>query len=88
MDAERTITPGAANLLEAVPIASGIRALDAVPALAEALSGRRSLLPVPADDATRADTLRRSQRAGEPIAADVALVASTSGSTGTPRGRC
>lgn len=64
----------------------GRRALDAVPALADALAGRRSLLPVPADDPARADLLARSQAAGEPIAADVAIVACTSGSTGTPKG--
>lgn len=65
---------------------AGRRALDAVPALADALAGRRSLLPVPADDPARADLLARSQAAGEPIAADVAIVACTSGSTGTPKG--
>lgn len=64
----------------------GRRALDAVPALADALAGRRSLLPVPADDPARADLLARSQAAGEPISADVAIVACTSGSTGTPKG--
>ncbi len=64
----------------------GRRALDAVPALADAVAGRRSLLPVPADDPARADLLARSQAAGEPIAADVAIVACTSGSTGTPKG--
>ena len=64
----------------------GRRALDAVPALADALAGRRSLLPVPADDPARADLLAGSQAAGGPIAADVAIVACTSGSTGTPKG--
>ena len=72
--------------LESLPIWPGRRALDAVPALADALAGRRSLLPVPADDPARADLLARSQAAGEPIAADVAIVACTSGSTGTPKG--
>src|SRR5690606_10945622 len=72
--------------LESLPMWAGRRALDAVPALADALAGRRSLLPVPADDPARADLLARSQAAGEPIAADVAIVACTSGSTGTPKG--
>ncbi|MGV3113003.1 AMP-binding protein [Corynebacterium freneyi] len=72
--------------LESLPMWPGRRALDAVPALADALAGRRSLLPVPADDPARADLLARSQAAGEPISADVAIVACTSGSTGTPKG--
>ena len=64
----------------------GRRALDAVPALADALDAKRSLLPVPADDPARAELLARTQRAGEPIDADVSIVACTSGSTGTPKG--
>lgn len=65
---------------------AGTRAVDAAPALAAALAGERSLLPVPADDPARARLLARTQRAGEPVAADVAVVACTSGSTGTPKG--
>lgn len=72
--------------LELLPLWPGTRALAAAPALADALAGNRSLLPVPADDPARADLLARTQRAGEPIATDVALVACTSGSTGTPKG--
>lgn len=64
----------------------GRRALDAVPALADALDAKRSLLPVPADDPARAALLARTQRAGEPIDADVSIVACTSGSTGAPKG--
>ncbi|MFC3849216.1 o-succinylbenzoate--CoA ligase [Corynebacterium hansenii] len=64
----------------------GVRALEAVPALAKALDGNANVLPVPADDPVRAELLERTQRAGEPIAADVAIVACTSGSTGTPKG--
>ncbi|QGS35854.1 AMP-binding protein [Corynebacterium xerosis] len=64
----------------------GRRALEAVPTLAHALDGKVSLLPVPADDPARAELLARTQRAGDPIDADVAIVACTSGSTGTPKG--
>ncbi|NMF09088.1 AMP-binding protein [Corynebacterium xerosis] len=64
----------------------GLRALEAVPTLAHALDGKVSLLPVPADDPARTELLARTQRAGDPIDADVAIVACTSGSTGTPKG--
>lgn len=57
-----------------------------LPALEEAIAGQRTLLPVPADDPSRATLLRDSQRAGQPISPDIALVVSTSGSTGTPKG--
>ncbi|AKK10293.1 o-succinylbenzoate--CoA ligase [Corynebacterium uterequi] len=57
-----------------------------LPALEEAISAEATWLPVPTNDPTRAALLRRSQRAGEPIDADVALVVATSGSTGTPKG--
>ncbi|MDO5512344.1 o-succinylbenzoate--CoA ligase [Corynebacterium sp.] len=54
--------------------------------LEEAIAGQRTLLPLPADDLTRANLLRNSQQAGWPIAEDIALVVATSGSTGTPKG--
>lgn len=57
-----------------------------LPELAAALEGHVSYLPVPLYDAARASILRNSQRAGEPIDADIALVVGTSGSTGTPKG--
>ncbi|PFG27292.1 o-succinylbenzoate--CoA ligase [Corynebacterium renale] len=60
--------------------------LSALPHIEEALEGRRSFLPVPAHDPNRAGLLRTTQRAGEPIEEDVALVMCTSGSTGTPKG--
>lgn len=60
--------------------------LAILPDLEEALAGSRSLLPVPADDPTRATLLRNTQGVGEPIDDDIALVVSTSGSTGTPKG--
>lgn len=54
--------------------------------LEEALSGQRCLLPVPTHDPARADILRASQRAGQPIDDSLSLVVATSGSTGTPKG--
>ena len=51
------------------------------------LSGRASaMLPVPADDERRTRLLTTSLRAGEDIDDDVAVVVSTSGTTGTPKG--
>ncbi len=57
-----------------------------LPVLEEAISGQRTLLPVPADDIARATLLKNSQRAGQAISPDIALVVATSGSTGTPKG--
>jgi O-succinylbenzoic acid--CoA ligase len=50
------------------------------------LAGRASVLPVPADDERQSSLLTTSLRAGEPIDDDVAVVVSTSGTTGTPKG--
>jgi O-succinylbenzoic acid--CoA ligase len=44
------------------------------------------MLPVPADDERQTSLLTTSLRAGEPIDDDVAVVVSTSGSTGVPKG--
>lgn len=57
-----------------------------MPALEEALTGRRTLLPVPTDDPARANLLRNTLGVGEPIDDDIALVVATSGSTGRPKG--
>jgi O-succinylbenzoic acid--CoA ligase len=57
-----------------------------LPSLEDALDGRGSLLPVPADDARESSLLTTSLRAGEEIDSDVAVVVSTSGTTGTPKG--
>lgn len=57
-----------------------------IPALAQALDGRGALLPVPADDDRQATLLTETLRAGEAVDDDVALVVSTSGSTGIPKG--
>jgi o-succinylbenzoate---CoA ligase len=54
--------------------------------LEDALDGRGSLLPVPADDAHGSALLTTSLRASEEIDSDVAVVVSTSGTTGTPKG--
>lgn len=82
VNAHDTVT----HRLDLLPMWPGLRALEAVPALAHALDGKVSLLPVPADDPARTELLARTQRAGDPIDADVAIVACTSGSTGTPKG--
>lgn len=54
--------------------------------LEAAIAGERTLLPVPSRDSARASLLITSQRAGQPIGEDIALVVATSGSTGTPKG--
>lgn len=54
--------------------------------VAGALSGAGPILPVPADDERETSLLTTSLRAGEPIDDDVAVVVSTSGTTGTPKG--
>lgn len=81
-----TLSGNITHSLQPLHLKTGAGALAATPALAEALAGKRSLLPVPADDPARAELLARTQRAGEPIDAGIALVACTSGSTGTPKG--
>lgn len=54
--------------------------------LEDALAGGASVLPVPADDARQSALLTTSLRAGLAIDDDVAVVVSTSGTTGTPKG--
>jgi o-succinylbenzoate---CoA ligase len=54
--------------------------------LEDALGGGRSVLPVPPDDVHQTSLLTTSLRAGEPIDDDVAIVVSTSGTTGVPKG--
>jgi O-succinylbenzoic acid--CoA ligase len=55
-------------------------------AVQDALAGRASVLPVPADDSRESSLLTTSLRAGSEIDDDVAVVVSTSGTTGTPKG--
>lgn len=55
--------------------------------LDDVLTGRESaILPVPADDERQSFLLTTTLRAGEEIDDDVALVISTSGTTGNPKG--
>jgi O-succinylbenzoic acid--CoA ligase len=51
-----------------------------------ALAGESAILPVPADDDRQTRLLATSLRAGEDIDDDVAVVVSTSGTTGHPKG--
>jgi len=73
-------------VLHPVAVASGTSALSLLPALEEALAGRGALLPVPAEDQRQTSLLTTSLRAGDPIADDVTVVVSTSGTTGVPKG--
>lgn len=57
-----------------------------LPDLEAAIAGHKSFLPVPATDRAKTTVLTNSQRCGQPIDADIALVVPTSGSTGTPKG--
>ncbi|HET6732191.1 o-succinylbenzoate--CoA ligase [Mycobacterium sp.] len=52
----------------------------------DALTGRACVLPVPAEDERQTSLLTRSLRGGEAIDDDVAVVVSTSGTTGEPKG--
>lgn len=54
--------------------------------LEAALGGAGARLPVPAADARQRDLLATTLRAGEPIDDDIAVVVSTSGTTGIPKG--
>ena len=73
------------NRLEILPV-NPANPLAIMPALEEALTGQRALLPVPTNDPTRANLLRNTQGVGQLIDANVALVVATSGSTGRPKG--
>lgn len=58
-----------------------------LPVLADLLAGRGSaILPVPAGDDSQTSLLTTTLRAGEPIDPDIAVVVSTSGTTGAPKG--
>ena len=73
------------NLLELLPV-DPANPLAIMPALEEALTGQRALLPVPTNDPARTNLLRNTLEPGAPIDDDIALVVSTSGSTGKPKG--
>ncbi|MGE2732305.1 o-succinylbenzoate--CoA ligase [Mycolicibacterium vaccae] len=72
--------------LQPVEIETGPAALSALPVVADVLAGRVCALPVPAGDAAQISLLTTTLRAGEPIGDDVAVVLSTSGTTGPPKG--
>lgn len=57
-----------------------------LPVVEDALAGRATILPVPSDDERETSLLTTSLRAGSDIDDDVAVVVSTSGTTGTPKG--
>lgn len=65
---------------------SGTSALSVLPAVEAALAGRLSMLPVPADDPAQSLLLTTSLRADAEIDDGVAVVVSTSGTTGVPKG--
>lgn len=73
------------HILELFPV-DPANPLALMPALEEALTGQRTLLPTPTEDPTRTNLLRNTQGVGQPIEDDIALVVATSGSTGTPKG--
>jgi O-succinylbenzoic acid--CoA ligase len=52
----------------------------------QALAGRAALLPVPRDDQRETSLIATSLRANTDVDDDVAVVVSTSGTTGTPKG--
>ena len=64
------------NRLEILPV-DPANPLAIMPALEEALTGQRALLPVPTNDPTRANLLRNTQGVGQLIDANVALVVAT-----------
>jgi o-succinylbenzoate---CoA ligase len=58
-----------------------------LPTLEDVLAGRGSaILPVPAEDERQTSVLTTALRSGQTIDEDVAVVVSTSGTTGTPKG--
>ena len=73
-------------VLRPLTVPSGTSALSLLPLLADALGGDGAVLPVPAHDARQISLLTASLRAGEPIDDDIAVVVSTSGTTGVPKG--
>jgi o-succinylbenzoate---CoA ligase len=57
-----------------------------LPVVEDVLAGRGSVLPVPAEDSRETSLLTTSLRGGDEIDPDVAVVVSTSGTTGVPKG--
>ena len=74
-------------VLRPVAVPSGAVGAVAAARVGGRAGGRRpAVLPVPADDARQTALLTTSLRAGETIDDDVAVVVSTSGTTGVPKG--
>ncbi|WP_433491148.1 o-succinylbenzoate--CoA ligase [Nocardia grenadensis] len=74
--------------LRTLPIPTGSGVSDVLPHLRQVLddSGSAAWLPVPASDRREARRLGDALAPGEPIAEDIALVVTTSGTTGVPKG--
>ncbi|MGZ5378909.1 MAG: o-succinylbenzoate--CoA ligase [Mycobacterium sp.] len=73
-------------VLRPVAVPSGASALSVLPVVEDVLAGRATVLPVPMDDQRETSLLTTSLRADSEIDDDVAVVVSTSGTTGTPKG--
>ncbi|RAV10691.1 o-succinylbenzoate--CoA ligase [Mycolicibacterium sp. GF69] len=73
-------------VLSAVPVGAGAAAVSVLPVVHDMLAGHAHVLLVPADDDRESPLLRTSLRVGTEIDDDVAVVVSTSGTTGTPKG--
>ncbi len=74
-------------VLRSVAVPSGASALSVLPTVEAVLAGRApAMLPVPAADERQTRLLTTSLRVGEEIEDDIAVVVSTSGTTGTPKG--
>ncbi|MEV0948061.1 o-succinylbenzoate--CoA ligase [Rhodococcus sp. NPDC049939] len=75
------------NQLTTLPVPSGPEVVGLLPQLASILEGAEpAVLPVPAADKRETLRLTSALRPGDPIDDDVALVVSTSGTTGVPKG--
>src|SRR5258705_1467722 len=77
---------GRIAVLRPVAVPSGASALSLLPLVGDVLAGGEAVLPLPADDARQTSLLTTALRASKPIDDDVAVVVSTSGTTGVPKG--
>ncbi|TLG14909.1 o-succinylbenzoate--CoA ligase [Nocardia cyriacigeorgica] len=75
------------STLRTLPMPTGSGMRDVLPHLREALEGNGpAWLPIPTSDRREARRLSSALSPGEPIEDDVALVVTTSGTTGVPKG--
>lgn len=76
------------NTLRTLPMPTGSGVVEVLPHLREALAGDNgpAWLPIPTSDRREARRLADALAPGEPIDDDVALVVTTSGTTGVPKG--